>query len=118
MMVTFTNIMQTRDRCVSDRVVARVTTTCAISAYCHYNCDSNPVHDEVILQYDRKCGRSRFSLGTPGSSSNKPHRHDITEILLEVTLNTILPILIKITYVRGSQVVRFSILIKGHISAL
>jgi hypothetical protein len=29
-----------------------------------------------------------FSLGTPVSSTKKPDRHDITEILLKVTLNT------------------------------
>jgi hypothetical protein len=32
-----------------------------------------------------------FSLGPPVSSTNKTDRHDITEILLEVTLNTIKP---------------------------
>jgi hypothetical protein len=30
-----------------------------------------------------------FSLGTPVSSTNKTDRHDITEILLKVALNTI-----------------------------
>jgi len=30
-----------------------------------------------------------FSSGTPASSTNKTDRHDITEILLKVTLNTI-----------------------------
>ena len=30
-----------------------------------------------------------FSLGTPVSSNNKTDRHDITEILLKVALNTI-----------------------------
>ena len=30
-----------------------------------------------------------FSQGTPVSSTNKPDRHDITEILLKVLLNTI-----------------------------
>ena len=32
-----------------------------------------------------------FSLGTLVSSANKADRHDITEILLKVTLNTIKP---------------------------
>jgi hypothetical protein len=32
-----------------------------------------------------------FSLGTPASSTNKTDRHDITEILLKVVLNTITP---------------------------
>jgi hypothetical protein len=30
-----------------------------------------------------------FSTGTPVSSTNKTDRHDITEILLKVALNTI-----------------------------
>jgi len=30
-----------------------------------------------------------FSLGTPASSTTKTGRHDITEILLKVALNTI-----------------------------
>ena len=30
-----------------------------------------------------------FSQGTPVSSTNKTYRHDITEILLKVTLNII-----------------------------
>jgi hypothetical protein len=33
------------------------------------------------------CGS--FSPGPPGSSTNKTYRHDITEILLKVALNTI-----------------------------
>ena len=32
-----------------------------------------------------------FSLGPPGSSTNKTDRHDITEIFLKVALNTIKP---------------------------
>ena len=32
----------------------------------------------------------RLVVGTPVSSSNKSDRHDITEILLKVTLNTIM----------------------------
>jgi hypothetical protein len=32
-----------------------------------------------------------FSLGTPVSSTNKTDRHDITEILLNVALNTMKP---------------------------
>ena len=35
-----------------------------------------------------------FSLGTPVSSTNKADRHDITEILLKVALNTINSILL------------------------
>jgi hypothetical protein len=33
-----------------------------------------------------------FSQGTPVSSPNKINRHDITEILLKMALNTITPI--------------------------
>jgi hypothetical protein len=33
-------------------------------------------------------GRSWFFPGTPVSSTNNTERHDITEILLKVTLNT------------------------------
>jgi hypothetical protein len=36
-----------------------------------------------------------FSPGTPFSSTNKADRHDITEILLKVALNTIILILIR-----------------------
>jgi hypothetical protein len=35
-----------------------------------------------------------FSPGTPVPSTNKTDRHDITEILLKVTLNTITIIII------------------------
>jgi len=37
-----------------------------------------------------------FSAGTPVSSTNKTDRHDITEILLKVELNTIIKILINL----------------------
>jgi hypothetical protein len=33
-----------------------------------------------------------FSAGTPVSSTDKTYRHDMTEILLKVALNTIIPI--------------------------
>ena len=45
-----------------------------------------PLCDEVCLWL--ATGR-RFCSGTPVSSTNKPDRHDITEILLNVALNTI-----------------------------
>jgi hypothetical protein len=44
-----------------------------------------------------------FSPGTPVSSTNKTNRHDITEILLKVALNTItqtLTVNISFTYLR------------------
>ena len=40
----------------------------------------------------------QFSLGTPVSSTQKTDRHDITEILLKVMLNTINLIKIIMTY--------------------
>ena len=57
----------------------------------------NPVHGEVysIQHYVIKFASDLlqvggFSLGTPVSSTNKTDRHDITEILLKVALNTII----------------------------
>jgi len=59
---------------------------------------SNPVHGEVysiqhyVIKFvsDLQVATGRwFSLGTPVSSTNKTDRHDITEIVLKVALNTI-----------------------------
>ena len=56
---------------------------------------SNPVHDEVysiqhyVTKFQWLATGQWFSLGTPVSSTNKTDSHDITEILLEVALNTI-----------------------------
>ena len=45
------------------------------------------------IKVDKVCQRLAtgwwFSPGPPVSSTNKTHRHDITEILLKVALNTI-----------------------------
>ena len=53
----------------------------------------NPVHGEVysIQHYVIKfvSDLQWFSPGTPVSSTNKTDHHDITEILLNVALNTI-----------------------------
>ena len=56
----------------------------------------NPVHGEVysiqhyVISFSVTCDRTvRFSPGTPVSFTNKTVRHDITEILLKVALNTI-----------------------------
>ena len=46
-----------------------------------------------------------FSLGTPVSSTNKSDRHDITEILLKVALNTIIIIIIIINLMRTTRFV-------------
>jgi hypothetical protein len=73
-----------RDR---DRMVVRFITTKAISAYHHWSCEFETRSWRGALH---TTGRW-FSPGTPVSSTNKNDRHDITEILLEVALNTISP---------------------------
>jgi hypothetical protein len=59
----------------------------AISVYHHLHCELEPAHVKVysIQHYVIKW----FSLATLVSSINKTDRHDITEILLKVALNTI-----------------------------
>ena len=77
-------------------MVVGYTTTCAISAYHHYSCELEPCSWQGVLDTtlcDKVClwlatGRW-FSPCTPVSSTNKTDRHDITEILLKVALNTI-----------------------------
>ena len=77
-------------------MVVGFTTTCAISAYHHLNCGFESQSWRGVLDTtlcDKVCqwlvtGRW-FSLGTPVSSTNKTDCHDISEILLKVTLNTI-----------------------------
>jgi hypothetical protein len=43
----------------------------------------------ITVSLSVTCDRSWFSSGTPVSSTNKTERHDITQILLKVALNTI-----------------------------
>ena len=73
------------------------TTTCAISAYHHKSCEFEPprIWRDVLdtTLYDNvwqwlETGRW-FSLRTLVSSTIKTDCHDITEILLKVTLNTL-----------------------------
>ena len=78
------------------RMVAGFTTTCAISAYNHKNCEFESrswwgVLDTTLcykvcqwLVTDRW-----FSPGTAVTSTNETGRHDVTEISLKVALNTI-----------------------------
>ena len=81
-----------------DRIVVWSTTTFAISAYHHRSCEfeSRSWRGGLnITLCDKVCqwlatGRW-FSPGTLVSSINKTNRHDITEILLKVALNTITP---------------------------
>jgi hypothetical protein len=60
-------------------MVAGFTTTCAIRAA------SDKAYQ--LLAHGRW-----FSPGTPTSSTTKTGRHDIAEILLKVTLNTIIKV--------------------------
>ena len=81
-----------------ERMVVGLTTICAISAYHHWSCEFEPRSWRGVLDTtlcDKVCqwlatGRW-FSLGPLVSSINKIDRHNITEILLTVTLNTIKP---------------------------
>jgi len=72
------------------------TTTYAISAYHHYRCELESRSGRGVLDTtlcDKVCQRlatSRwYSPGTPVSSTNKTDRHDITQLLLKVALNTL-----------------------------
>ena len=78
-----------------DRMVVGFTTTYAISAYHHWCCEfesrsGRGVH--YVIKFVWLATGRWFSLGPPVSSTNKTERHDITEILLKVALNTIKPI--------------------------
>jgi hypothetical protein len=56
-------------------------------------------YNKIHIKINKICGKVCqwlptglwFSPGTPISSTNKTDRHDITEILLKVALNTITP---------------------------
>ena len=72
-----------------DRMVIGFTTTYSISAYHHWCCEFKsrlPSCDQVC-QWLATC--RWFSPSPPVSSTNKTDRHDITEILLKMALNTI-----------------------------
>ena len=64
MVIVLIYIAENKNRRGRDRMEVGFTTTCAISTYHWW-----------------------FSLGTSVSCLNKADRHDITEILLKVTLN-------------------------------
>jgi hypothetical protein len=79
-----------------DPMVIGFTTTCAISSYYHWCCYFEPRSRRGVLD-TTLCDKvwqwiatgRRFSPGTPVSSTNKTGRHDISEIMLKVALNTI-----------------------------
>ena len=79
-----------------DHMVVGFTTTYKINAYHHYCCEFescswwgvlNTTLCEKVCQWHAT--GLWFSMSTPVSSTNKTDRHDITEILLKVALNTI-----------------------------
>jgi len=81
-----------------DRMVVGFTTTCAISVFHHSSCEFEPHSLRGVLDTTLcdKVGQWRTagrwsSPGTLVSSINKIDHYDITEILLKVELNTILP---------------------------
>ena len=92
---TFLIDIQSRGR---DRMVVGFTTTYAISAYHHYRIlFRRGAHDTKLC--DQICqwlveGRWFYSEYSVSSTSNTD-RHDITEILFKVVLNTILPFLLR-----------------------
>ena len=73
-------------------MVVGFTTVYAISTYHHWRCEFDSHSGDTTL-FDKGCRWLAtglwFSPGTPVSSTNKTDRHDITEILLKVALNTI-----------------------------
>ena len=80
--------------CGHHRVVVGFITTYAIIAYHHYReFDSHSCKVYSIQHYVMKfvwlATGLWFFAGTPVSSTNKTDRHNITEILLKVALNTI-----------------------------
>jgi hypothetical protein len=77
-----------------DRVVVGLNTTYAISAYHHWcwessNLDQGDVYNIMWYSLSVTCDRSVVFSGPTVSSTNITDRHDITEILLKVALNTI-----------------------------
>ena len=77
-------------------MVVGFTTTCAITAYHHYNREFEPRSWRGVLDtslYDIVCqwllpGRWFISASTPISSTNKTDRHNIIEILMKLAFTT------------------------------
>jgi hypothetical protein len=78
----YSDVIQRRDRRSRDRMVVGFTTIFAISAYHHCCCEFESRSGRGVQHYVIKFA------SPPISSSNKTDRHDITEILLKVALNT------------------------------
>jgi hypothetical protein len=85
------NLIARRGSRCRGRMVVGFTTTYAISAYHHWCCEFESRSGRGVQHYVIKLV-SDFLWFSPGplvSSTNKTDRHDITEILLKVALNTI-----------------------------
>ena len=91
------NYYVSRGHCGRDRMVVEFRTIYAISSYHHLSCEFEPHSWRGVLDatlFDKVCqwlatGGRWFSPGSSDSSTDKTDRHDITEILLKVELNTI-----------------------------
>ena len=72
-------------------MIVGFTTTCAISAYHHWCCEFESRSRRGVQHYVIKFVSDLRQIGgfLHVSFTNKTDRHDITEILLKVTLNTI-----------------------------
>ena len=90
------SLFPSRNRRGRNRMVVGFTTTCTISPYHQWSCEFEPrswrdVLDTILC--DNVClwlaTGQWFSPGTPVSSTNTNDRHDMSEILLKVALNTI-----------------------------
>ena len=84
-----------------DHMVEGFTTTYAIIVYHHSSGEFEFRSGEVyLIQLDMM----KFSMCTPVSSTNKTDRHNITEILLKVTLNTISPPIVAVIFLYTSSI--------------
>jgi hypothetical protein len=79
------------DRLGHDRMIVGFTTTYAIGAYHHWCCEFESRSGRAKQHYVIKFVSDLRQVGGSVSYINKTDRHDITEILLKVVLNTIKP---------------------------
>ena len=90
--IALEEIWRRRDR---DRMIVGFTATCVISSYNKWICEFESRSWRSVIDTtlcDKVCQwlvtGLWFSPDIPVSSANETDRHDITEILLKVTLNT------------------------------
>ena len=87
------SIKYTRRRRDRDHMVVEFTTIYVIRVYHHWWCEFAFPLAWGVQHYVIKCVNDLRQVsgffGTPVSSTDKPDRHDTTEILLKVALNTI-----------------------------